>query len=129
MVSVKRLVVGSVVIATPIALRWWLTHRPVPQPVRGVVATLEDGSALRGVLVQARDVVSFAVLASTTTGASGEFTLTGVAVEEFGLWVDGSSVGRQQGYAAAGGVVVPTWGEAVSWGHDAFPLTVRIAPA
>jgi hypothetical protein len=129
MVSVKRLVVGSVVIATPIALRWWLTHRPVAQPVRGVVATLEDGSALRGVTVQARDVVSFAVLASATTGASGEFTLTGVAVEEFGLWVDGSPVGRQKGYAAAGGVVVPTWGEAVSWGHDAFPLTVRVAPA
>ena len=129
MVSVKRLVVGSVVIATPIALRWWLTHRPVAQPVRGVVATLEDGSALRGVLVQARDVVSFAVLASATTGASGEFTLTGVGVEEFGLWVDGSSGGRQQGYAAAGAVVVPTWGEAVSWGHDAFPLTVRLAPA
>ena len=129
MVSVKRLVVGSVVIATPIALRWWLTHRPVAQPVQGVVATLEDGSALRGVKVQARDVVSFAVLASATTGASGEFTLTGVGVEEFGLWVDGSAVGRQQGYAADGGVVVPTWGEAVSWGHDAFPLTVRLAPA
>jgi hypothetical protein len=129
MVSVKRLVVGSVVIATPIALRWWLTHRPVAQPVRGVVVTAEGGSALPGVWVEARDVVSFAVLGKATSGASGEFALTGVAVEEFGLWVDGSGVGRQQGYAATGGSVVPTWGEAVSWGHDAFPLTVRLALA
>ena len=84
---------------------------------------------MRGVNVQARDVVSFAVLASATTGASGEFTLTGVAVDEFGLGVDGSAVGPQQGYAAAAGLVVPTWGEAVWWGHDAFPLTLRLAPA
>ena len=129
MVSVKRLVVGSVVIATPIALRWWLTHRPTAEPVRGVVVTTEGGVALPGVRVEARDVVGFAVLASATTGASGEFTLAGVTAEEFGLWVDGSSVGRQHGYAAADAGVVPTWGEAVSWGHAAFPLTVRLAPA
>ena len=41
--------------------------------------------------------VSFAVLGKATSGASGEFALTGVAVEEFGLWVDGSGVGRPHG--------------------------------
>lgn len=129
MPSVKRLVLGSVAIATPIALRWWLTHRPAPEPVRGVVVTDEGGLAVAGARVEARDVVTFAVLAGDTTGASGEFTLDGVTDEEFGLWVDGTAVGRARGYVAAGREVVPTWGAAVSWGHAAFPMTVRLAAA
>ena len=129
MPSVKRLVLGSVAIATPIALRWWLTHRPAPEPVRGVVVTDEGGLAVAGARVEARDVVTFAVLAGETTGASGEFTLDGVSDEEFGLWVDGTAVGRARGYVAAGREVVPTWGAAVSWGHASFPMTVRLAAA
>ena len=127
MIPLKRLVVGSVVIVTPIALGWWLRRRTKPVPLTGVVVTDEGGLPLSGVRVEARHIITFAVLASATTGGSGEFTLTGVTEEEMGLWVDGTSRGRQKGYAAAGGGVVPTWGEAVSWGEASFPLRVRLA--
>ena len=129
MPSVKRLVVGSLAIATPVALRWWLTHRPGPEPVRGVVVTAEGGLPVTGIRVEAREVVTFAVLASDTTGASGEFTLTGVTDDEFGLWVDGTSAGRARGYVAASRQVVPSWGAAVSWGSASFPMTVRLTAA
>ena len=129
MISPQRLVVGSAAILTPIALGWWLRQRPKPVPVTGVVVTDEGGLPLSGVRVEARHVVTFAVLASATTGGSGEFALAGLTADEVGLWVDGTSRGRQRGYAAAGGGVVPTWGNAVSWGSESFPVRLRLAEA
>ena len=129
MIPLKRLVVGSVVIVTPIALGWWLRRLRKPVPLTGVVVTDEGGLPLSGVRVEARHILTFAVLASAGTGGSGEFTLTGVTEEEMGLWVDGTSLGRQKGYVAAGGGVVATWGEAVSWGEASFPVRVRLAKA
>ena len=129
MIPLKRLVVGSVVIVTPIALGWWLRRLRKPVPLTGVVVTDEAGLPLSGVRVEARDILTFAVLASASTGGSGEFTLTGVTEEELGLWVDGTALGRQKGYAGAGGGVVATWGEAVSWGEASLPVRVRLAKA
>ena len=129
MISPQRLVVGTAVILTPIALGWWLRRRPRPVPLTGVVVTDEGGLPLSGVRVEARHVVTFAVLSGATTGGSGEFALAGVAEDEVGLWVDGTARGRQQGYAAAGGGVVPTWGEAISWGSASFPVRLRLAEA
>jgi hypothetical protein len=128
-ISPKRLVVGSVVLLAPMALGWWLRRRPKVVPVTGVVVTQEGGLPLSGVRVEARHVLTFTVLAGATTGASGEFTLAGMTEEEFGVWVDGSSRGCRRGYVAADGSVVPTWGEAVSWGPASFPLRVRLAAA
>lgn len=127
MISPKRLVVGSAVILTPIAFGWWLRTRPKVVPVTGVVVTDEGGLPLSGVRVEARHVVTFAALAGASTGASGEFELVGIAEEEVGLWVDGTSRGRPKGYAAAGGVIVPRWGEAITWGSASFPVQLRLA--
>ena len=129
MISPKRLVVGSAMIVTPIALGWWLRRAPKVVPVTGVVVTDEGGVPVTGVRVEARHVVTFAVLASATTGSSGEFELVGVTEEEVGLWVDGTARGRQTGYAAAGGAVVPTWGAAVAWGTASFPVRLRLTTA
>lgn len=100
--------------------------RPKVVPVTGVVVTDEGGLPVSGVRVEARHVLTFAVLASATTGASGEFELVGIAEDEVGLWVDGTSRGRPKGYAAADGAIVTTWGEAISWGTASFPVQLRL---
>lgn len=125
MPSVKRVLLVSSILA-PVAWRWWLHHKSG----RGTrVVTLETGAPVGGVRVEARDVLTFAVLATAVSDASGTFRLTGFTADEVGVWLDGSSAGREKGYAAADGRVVPDWGDAVSWGAESMPSVVRLGPA
>jgi hypothetical protein len=109
-----------------VAWRWWLHHKAR----RGTrVVTLESGTPVAGVRVEARDVLTFAILASAVSDADGRFTLSGFTADEVGVWLDGSSAGREKGYAAADGGVVAAWGDAVSWGAESMPTVVRLRPA
>ena len=124
MPSVKRVVLVSSILA-PVAWRWWVHHKAA----RGTrVVTLETGAPVAGVRVEARDVLTFAVLATAVSDASGTFRLTGLTADEVGVWLDGSSAGREKGYAAADGGVVTDWGDAVAWGAESMPSVVRLGP-
>ena len=125
MPSVKRVLVVSSILA-PVAWRWWVHHKA---RLGTRVVTLESGTPIAGVKVEARDVLTFAILASAVSDASGRFTLTGFTADEVGVWLDGSSAGRAKGYAAADGGVVADWGDAVSWGAESMPTVVRLGPA
>ncbi|MDO8391990.1 MAG: carboxypeptidase-like regulatory domain-containing protein [Actinomycetota bacterium] len=76
-------------------------------PVAGVSVTATD---------EAGDVIDTTIAVSA---ADGSYALTGLTGEEYGIWVDGSAVGYEQGFtggtiSAIGYLVVPSWGEAAT---------------
>lgn len=79
--------------------------------ISGTVVSSYSSSAIAGVVVSARYVSAPSrVIQSTTTGASGNFTLPwpGTA-PRVALYVDGSAVGRESGWRSCGGKLEKRW--------------------
>ena len=84
---------------------------------RGQVVNSRTLRLLRGVVVTARDILDQSIILSRdTTDANGRFELTGLRVEEIGLRFNGAPVGYETGYAGCSRQVVPTFGEACTFG-------------
>lgn len=91
------------------------------------VVDATTGKGLSGVGVTAVRINTEDAFTSVTTNALGGYTLGPIPEEEFGLRVDGSAIGYESGWVqgppTGAAHVVPTWGEANSWGPNAPAVT------
>ncbi len=94
----------------------------------GVVVSSQDGRPVAGVRVEARSIDDLLPRATATADADGRFVLRPITMEEIALHLDGGAVGYESGYLGFGGVVVPTWGEAVSVGVGELGTPIRLDP-
>jgi len=91
-------------------------HRLAPTYLRGQVVNQDTGTPVAGVRVTLRDVVSLDVLATDRTDRNGRFRMDGLFEDEYAVKFAGGMVGYETGFLGCGHGVVPTWGEACSFG-------------
>lgn len=98
-------------------------------PVGGFAGTVFDsvtGATLAGVELTPTDEGGLPLgTYRATSAADGTYAINGLPGEEHGLWVDGTSIGYEAGYARAtmapfGHPVEPTWGAATTAGPWVF---------
>lgn len=83
-----------------------------PSFISGVVVNAANGNRLRGISVSTRDVTALGVvLHSDATDLNGFFRIP-IWGEDFGLRVNGTARGFENGWRACNATVVPTWGAA-----------------
>lgn len=99
--------------ATPVAAGTDLGEvLDAPSFISGVVVNAANGNRLRGIRVSTRDVLALGtVLNADTTNSDGFFRIP-IWGEDFGLRVNGSARGFENGWRGCAGGVVPTWGAA-----------------
>ena len=84
----------------------------VPSFISGTVVNAANGNRLRGINVSTREATRLGVvLDADTTDADGFFRIP-IWGEDFGLRVNGTARGFENGWRACNGGVVPTWGAA-----------------
>jgi hypothetical protein len=82
----------------------------------GTVVNKNTGNPVGGIKVTLRDVVTLDVLAADETNAAGRYRMDDLHEDEYGIWFAGRPKGYENGYLGCGHGVVPTWGEACSFG-------------
>ena len=83
-----------------------------PSFISGTVVNAANGNRLQGIHVSTREASRLGVVLDTdTTNANGSFRLP-IFGEDFGLRVNGTGRGFENGWRACNAGVVPTWGEA-----------------
>ncbi|WP_183092308.1 hypothetical protein [Nocardioides stalactiti] len=88
-----------------------------PSFISGVVVNAASGNRVRGVTVSYRETDALGVvLGSDVTDANGFFRINNVFGEEFGIRVNGSAKGYENGWVGCHNGVVPTWGAACAGG-------------
>jgi hypothetical protein len=84
--------------------------------LQGTVVNATTGNSVAGIRVTLRDVVSLDVLASDMSNASGVFRMNDLSEDEYAVKFAGARQGYETGFLGCGHGVVPTWGEACSFG-------------
>jgi hypothetical protein len=82
----------------------------------GTVVDKDTGNPVSDIRVTLRDVVTHDVLAADHTNASGRYRMEDLHEDEYGIWFAGRPKAHESGYLGCGHGVVPTWGEACSFG-------------
>jgi carboxypeptidase family protein len=84
--------------------------------IRGTVVNSHTHNPVPGVAVTVRDPVSLDVVGSDTTNADGVYRVTGLTSDEYAIKFNGSARGYETGFLACDHSVVPTYGDACTFG-------------
>jgi hypothetical protein len=84
--------------------------------IRGVAVKAGNGTPIPGVLVTIRDIDDLSVVGSDVTNSNGVYRIDGLTEDEYAVKFNGRSVGFEIGFLACNKSVVPTWGQACSFG-------------
>jgi hypothetical protein len=87
--------------------------------IRGVVVNSHTHNPVSGIAVTVRDPVSLDPIGGDTTNANGVYKIDGLTSDEYAIKFNGSARGYETGYLACDHSVVPSFGQACTFGTGA----------